>query len=113
MSATHLEAGTQPGVDYLKALFSDLPTDTRFTLTRYQKFSPKTSNNAPQIEFEIEAREAPECYLFGDILLEVKCVILDEKGQLPARSALVTLVNNSMHSLFSSMHFRINSNETT
>lgn len=32
MSATILEAGTQPGSDYLKSLFCELPTDTRYTL---------------------------------------------------------------------------------
>ena len=46
----------------------------------------------------------------------MKCqvAIVREDGQtLPAQSSLVTLVNNSMHSLFSSLIMRINQNEAS
>lgn len=66
------------------------------------------------IDYEFEAREAPAVYLFGDILMKCQVAIVREDGQtLPRREALVTLVNNSSHSLFSSLIVRINNNESS
>ena len=113
MSATVLEAGTQPGTDYLHSIFADLPTDTRFTQTKYVKYTPKTGTNYAQIDFELEKREPPMVYLFGDIMMEVNCRIVTPTGELPKPTALVTLANNSLHSLFHTIYLRINNSETS
>lgn len=89
-----------------------LITIFRFTHTEYIAYSPKTGINLDQIDFEFEARDAPAVYLFGDILMKCQVGIVKEDGMsLPSQELYVTLVNNSMHSLFSSLIMRINQNE--
>jgi len=116
MQATQSEFGTQPGQDYIKSLFSDVPADTRFSSCRYIQIPPVTAIdvNTTQVVFMLPARESPSCYLLGDMLMKATVVIRKSDGtSLPDQDRLVGPVNNACASLFSNLQMSINGVEIT
>jgi len=92
MQATQSEFGTQPGQDYIKSLFSDIPADARFSSCRYIQIPPNTAIdlNTTQIIYSLPPRESPACYLLGDVLMKATVVIRKSDGlSLPDQTALV------------------------
>lgn len=80
----------------------------RYTHTEYIAYTSKTPPDSDQLEFELEKRDPPQVYLFGDMLLKVTVGIVKADGRtLPDATARVALVNNSMNSLFSTLFMGI------
>lgn len=92
MQATQAEFGTQPGQDYIKSLFSDIPSDVRFSSVKYEPVPPNTAIDATatQIIYTLHPKENPACYLIGDMLMKLQVSIKKADGTtLPDNAAYV------------------------
>ena len=92
MQATQAEFGTTPGQDYIKSLFSDIPSDVRFSSVKYEPVPPNTAidANTTQIIYTLHPKENPACYLIGDMLMKLQVTIRKADGtSLPNNESFV------------------------
>ena len=97
-----------PAQIYAESFFRKLPVDARFLQCTYQKFVPSSSIDGKTIEFNLDRYDVGNIYLIQDSCLEVNCVITKNDGTLPAKSANVGVINNTLHSLFDAVRLTIN-----
>ena len=116
MDALESEINTRPASNFIENFFSKLPIDSRFNKVEFQKFVPVTglSKNTTKIDFKLEKRDPPQCYLISKALIEVSVTITtSDSTSLPAKAKNVASCNNSLHSLFSSVSMQINDQNVT
>ena len=117
MESIETESNTRFAQNYIDSFFTKLPYDSRFNKVEYQKFVPVSgmSESVRQIDFVLERRDAPMCYLINDILLECQVTFLEDVATptLPAKGQLVGPVNNVLHSLFQRVTVKINGCQIT
>ena len=117
MESIETESNTRFAQNYIDSFFTKLPYDSRFNKVEYQKFVPISGmgETVRQIDFVLERRDAPMCYLISDILVEVHVTILEDTPipTLPATSTEVGPVNNALHSLFQKVTVKINGTQIT
>lgn len=116
MDALESEINTRQASNFIENFFSKLPIDSRFNKVEFQKFVPITglSKNSSKIDFKLEKRDAPQCYLISKALIEVSVTITtNDSTTLPATTKLVASVNNPLQSLFSSVSMQINDQKIT
>ena len=116
MDALESEINTRPASNFIENFFSTLPIDSRFNKVEFQKFVPITglSKNSSKIDFKLEKRDAPQCYLISKALIEVSVTITtNDSTTLPVATKLVASVNNPLQSLFSSVSMQINDQKIT
>lgn len=116
MDALELEINTKPASNFIEIFFSKLPIDSRFNKVEFQRFVPVTglSKNTTKIDFKLEKRDPPQCYLISKAIIEVSVSITtSDSTSLPASTKKVASINNSLHSLFSSVSMQINDQNVT
>jgi hypothetical protein len=116
MDALESEINTKPASNFIENFFSKLPIDSRFNKVEFQKFVPITglSPTSKKIDFKLEKRDAPQCYLISKALIEVSVTITTADGStLPPMAKVVASVNNPLQSLFSSVSMQINDQKIT
>lgn len=117
MESIETESNTRFAQNYIDSFFTKLPYDSRFNKVEYQKYVPVSgmSETVRQIEFVLERRDAPMCYMISDILLECNVTILEDTktATLPATSLTVGPVNNVLHSLFETVIVKVNGSQIT
>ena len=116
MDALESEINTRPASNFIENFFSKLPVDSRFNKVEFQRFVPVTglSKNTTRIDFKLEKRDAPQCYLISKAIIEVTVSITkSDSSTLPEKAKSVASVNNSLHSLFSSVSMQINDQKIT
>jgi hypothetical protein len=65
-----------------------------------------------QIEFSLERKQAPYCYLIGEILVEAKVTIRKKKDNtLPDNKKIVSTINPCLHGLFKSVIVKLNNQQ--
>lgn len=63
MEAQLTQALSFPAQEYAQSFFKEIPTDSRFLQSTYQKFPPSSSLEAKTIEFTLSRFEAANLYL--------------------------------------------------
>jgi len=109
--ATVNEYSVVPGQPYLKALFAQVPADSRFAKCEYIPVAPTThiDPSTRQITFVLLPKDPPYLYLMNDILIYCTTVITKEsKTSLPTNTAVVAPICNGPASLFSDLRMMIN-----
>jgi len=110
MDAVEQESNTRFATNYVDSFFSKLPADARFNKIEYQKVVPITGlgKDVKKIDFLLEKRDAPMCYMVSDILIETCVTIVKKDGSsLPDITSIVAPVNNMLHSLFTSVSMQV------
>ena len=71
MDALESEIYTRPASNFIENFFSKLPVDSRFNKVEFQRFIPVTglSKNTTRIDFKLEKRDAPQCYLISKAII--------------------------------------------
>lgn len=116
MDALESEINTKPASNFIENFFSKLPIDSRFNKVEFQRFVPVTglSKNTTKIDFKLEKRDPPQCYLISKAIIEVSVTITtSDSTTLPAAAKKIASCNNSLHSLFSSVSMQINDQNVT
>ena len=116
MDALESEINTKPASNFIENFFSKLPVDSRYNKVEFQKFVPITglSSTSKKIDFKLEKRDAPQCYIISKALIEVSVSITKDDGTtLPTTSKTVASLNNPLHSLFSSVSMALNDQKIT
>jgi hypothetical protein len=116
MDAIESEVNTKPSSNFIEHFFSKLPVDSRFNKVEFQKFIPITGldKNTTKIDFLLEKRSAPQCYLISKALIEVNVTLVKKDGvSVPDTTKLVGSINNCLHSLFSTVSMQINDQKIT
>jgi hypothetical protein len=113
MDSTEREVNTQPSTNFIDNFFSAIPVDARFNKVEFQKFVPSSglSRDSTTIEFNLDKRDAPQCYLISKALIEVTVTIVKKDGtSVPSTSNVgpVASINNGLYSLFGSVKMLIN-----
>ena len=112
MGAQLTEPLTYPSQSYAASFFSTVPRDSRFIKCTFQKFSP-TSVVGRTVTFVCQRYESPSVYNFNEACMEVTCSIVKNNGDVPETAKSVSVVNNTLHSLFKSVRIKINDYEIT
>ena len=116
MQATLAEFGATPGQPYLKALWSQIPADSRFAKCEYQPVPPQThiDHSTRTIIFNLLPKDPPHLYLLDNMLIYCTTVITKKsKTDLPEPTAVVAPVCNGPASLFANLRMSINGKEIT
>ena len=113
MEAQLNQAGTFAAQNYAESLFRQVPTDSRFLQTSFQKFPPNSSLDAESINFVLNRFEAANVYQIQNTHLEIQIVIHDKNNTVPAKTVKVAPVNNILHSTFESVTLKINDQTIT
>lgn len=78
-----------PAQDYAESFASDVPQDSRFLQSSYQKVPPETNIDGKTIAFELHRYEAANVYLIQDTCVELFCKITKADGSAPLKTAQV------------------------
>lgn len=119
MAATGIstESATFPSSSFVENLFTDFPTDARFSQVVTQKVVPVSAldSGSKKIEFVLPRLQSPNVYFISKVMLECTVVITKKDGTLPTlgNSVLVAPVNNMLSSLFESVSIKINDKRIT
>ena len=103
MEAQLSQAGTFAAQNYAESFFRQVPTDSRFLQTSFQKFPPNSSLDADTINFVLNRFEAANVYQIQNTHLEIQIVIHDKNNSVPAKTVKVAPINNIFHSMFESV----------
>lgn len=102
------EANTQLVNEFSSLFFLDLPTDQRYISNEFHKYSPTNAlSEDSDIRFFLPAFTGAAVYMLKDIYIQVK-VNLQENNAKIANSKVVSVVNNTAHSLFKSCAIYLN-----
>ena len=113
MEAQLNQAGTFAAQNYAESFFRQVPTDSRFLQTSFQKFPPNSSLDAETINFVLNRFEAANVYQIQNTHLEIQIVIHDKNNTVPPKTAKVAPINNILHSTFESVSLKINDQTIT
>ena len=113
MEAQLNQAGTFAAQNYAESFFRQVPTDSRFLQTSFQKFPPNSSLDADTINFVLNRFEAANVYQIQNTHLEIQIVIHDKNNSVPAKTVKVAPINNILHSMFESVSLKINDQPIT
>jgi len=114
MESQLTQANTFAAQSYAESFFRELPTDSRFLQTSFQKFPPNSSLDSNVIEFSLNRFTAANIYQIQNTHLEVQIVVVKASdGKVPDTAKIVAPVNNILHSLFESVHLKINDQPIT
>ena len=75
MEAQLNQAGTFAAQNYAESFFRQVPTDSRFFQTSFQKFPPNSSLDADVIDFCLNRFTAANVYQIQNTCLEIQVVI--------------------------------------
>lgn len=114
MESQLTQANTFAAQSYAESFFRELPTDSRFLQTSFQKFPPNSSIESKVIEFSLNRFTAANVYQIQNTHLEVQISIVKASdGKVPDTAKEVGPVNNILHSLFESVSLKINDQPIT
>jgi hypothetical protein len=111
MDVTVAETATIPGTDYVKNIFSTLPTDYRYSKITTQQVLPVTplQPTSKTVDFILSKLDAPYVYLLSNTLICANVVITKENLlTVPDTGKTVGPINNALSSLFSSCFMSVN-----
>ena len=111
MDSLESEVNTRPASNFIENFFSKLPIDSRFNKVEFQRFVPVTAldKTTTKIDFKLEKRDPPQCYLISKAIIEVGVTITtSDSTTLPATAKDVASCNNALDSLFTSVSMQIN-----
>ena len=102
------EANTQSVNEFNSQFFYDLPTDLRYQLVEFYKYSPQAAlTNNSDIRFYLPPRTGAAVYFLKDIFIEVKVNLQKEDGAKIEDGKDVSVVNNTTHSLIKRLSVKI------
>lgn len=113
MNSVESEANTAPAQSFIDEFFTKLPIDTRFHHIEVMKFLPRSmvNENVRQINFSLEKRLKPYCYMIGDIMMECHVKIKKADNTDIDAAKYVAPVNSCLHALFSKVVVKINNTQ--
>lgn len=108
MDGISQEANTQLVNEFNSQFFFNLPTDLRYQLVEFVKYSPQSAlSSHGDIRFYLPPRTGAAVYFLKDIFIEARVNLQNEDGTKIADGKDVSVVNNTPHSLLKRLSIKI------
>lgn len=108
MDGISQEANTQLVNEFNSQFFFNLPTDLRYQLVEFVKYSPQSAlSSHGDIRFYLPPRTGAAVYFLKDIFIEARVNLQNEDGTKISDGKDVSVVNNTPHSLLKRLSLKI------